>query len=74
MTLKEVARYLRLSVQTLYKMVEQGRIPTLKAGARWRFRKREVNAWMRRKAKTVRRRPRAHRSATRHRSSGVWHS
>jgi excisionase family DNA binding protein len=33
MTLKEVARYLRLSPQTLYKMVEQGSIPALRAGA-----------------------------------------
>jgi excisionase family DNA binding protein len=50
MTLKEVAHYLRLSVETLYKMVEQGRIPALKAGGQWRFRKGEVDEWMRRKA------------------------
>jgi excisionase family DNA binding protein len=55
MTLKEVARYLRLSDQTLYKMVEQGRVPALKAGTRWRFRKDEIDAWMRRRAKGVRR-------------------
>lgn len=65
MTLTEVARYLRLSSQTLYKMVEQGRIPALKAGARWRFRKSEVDAWMRRKADTVHRRPGTRQSTAR---------
>ena len=50
MTLQEVAQYLRLSIQTLYKMVEQGRIPALKAGAQWRFRRDEVDEWMRRRA------------------------
>lgn len=50
MTLAEVSRYLRLSDQTLYKMAEQGRIPALKAGAQWRFRKAEIDEWMRRKA------------------------
>lgn len=57
MTLKEVAQYLRLSIQTLYKMVEQGRIPALKAGAQWRFRKTEVDEWMRKKAAVFKGRP-----------------
>jgi excisionase family DNA binding protein len=57
MTLPEVARYLRLSVQTLYKMVQQGRIPALKAGARWRFRMAEVDDWMRKEASGDRRPP-----------------
>jgi excisionase family DNA binding protein len=63
MTLREVARYLRLSDQTLYKMVEQGRVPALKAGTRWRFRKDEIDNWMRRKAKGVRRARVIHRTA-----------
>lgn len=50
MTLKEVARYLRLSAQTVYKMVEQGGIPALRAGGQWRFSKAEVDAWMRNRA------------------------
>jgi excisionase family DNA binding protein len=57
MTLKEVAQYLRLSIQTLYKMVEQGRIPALKAGAQWRFRRGEVDEWMRRRAAVFNGRP-----------------
>lgn len=56
MTLKEVARYLRLSGQTLYNMVEQGRIPVLRAGNRWRFRKSEVDEWMRTRAASAQKR------------------
>lgn len=46
MTLEEVAKYLRLSVHTLYKMAEQRRIPALKAGKQWRFKKEEIDKWM----------------------------
>lgn len=47
MTLEEVAKYLRLSIHTLYKMGEQGRIPALKAGKQWRFKKEEIDKWLR---------------------------
>lgn len=60
MTLKEVAGYLRLSGQTLYKMVKQGQIPVLKVGSRWRFRKAEVDEWMRKRATSVQAAPQAH--------------
>lgn len=46
MTIKEVAKYLRLSVHTLYKMAEQKRIPALKAGKQWRFKKEEIDKWL----------------------------
>lgn len=46
MRLEEVAKYLRLSVHTLYKMAEQRRIPALKAGKQWRFKKDEIDKWM----------------------------
>jgi len=47
MTLAEVADYLRLNVFTVYRMAEQGRIPAMKAGRLWRFKKSEVDDWMR---------------------------
>lgn len=50
LTLPEVAEYLRLSKHTLYKMVESGRIPALKAGSQWRFNRDEIDAWMRESA------------------------
>lgn len=50
MTLPEVAEYLRLSIHTIYKMAQKGRIPALKAGAVWRFNRAEINEWMRSEA------------------------
>ncbi len=47
LTLPEVAEYLRLSIHTIYKMVERGRVPALKAGAMWRFDRAEIDEWMR---------------------------
>lgn len=46
MTLEEVAKYLRLSVHTLYKMAEQKRIPALKAGKQLRFKKEYIDKWL----------------------------
>jgi excisionase family DNA binding protein len=50
MTLPEVAEYLRLSIHTIYKMAQKGRIPALKAGAVWRFNRGEIDEWMRSEA------------------------
>lgn len=46
MTLEEVAQYLRLSIHTIYKMAQNGKIPALKAGKMWRFRKGEIDEWI----------------------------
>ncbi len=46
MTLEEVARYLRLSNQTIYKMVQGGEIPGVKIGKEWRFRRSVLDEWL----------------------------
>jgi len=46
MTLEEVAEYLRLSVHTIYKMAQKRKIPALKAGKKWRFRKEDIDRWL----------------------------
>ena len=46
MTLDELAQYLRLSKITLYKMSKKGRIPANKVGRQWRYRKEEIDKWM----------------------------
>lgn len=46
MTLKEVAKLLRLSPQTLYKMLEQGEIPAVKIGSQWRFDREQLKSWL----------------------------
>ena len=42
MTIEEVAKYLKVSTRTLYRLVQQRRIPAIKVGRQWRFRKDEV--------------------------------
>ncbi len=46
MTLEEVADYLRLSKDTVYRMANTGKIPASKAGNQWRFRKEAVDQWL----------------------------
>lgn len=46
MTLEEVAVFLRLSKDTVYRMVQAGKIPASKVGTQWRFRREEVDEWL----------------------------
>ncbi len=46
MTLEEVADYLRLSNDTVYRMANTGTIPASKVGNQWRFRRENVDAWL----------------------------
>jgi excisionase family DNA binding protein len=50
LTAKEVAALLRVSTQTLYKMLEQGQIPAVKVGSQWRFDGDKVKHWIERQA------------------------
>jgi len=46
MTLEEVADFLRLSKDTVYRMANTGKIPASKVGNQWRFRKGDVEQWI----------------------------
>lgn len=46
MTIDEVAAYLRLSKDTVYRMAQSGRIPGSKVGTQWRFRRGDVDRWL----------------------------
>ena len=46
MTLAEVAAYLRLSKDTVYRMASSGKLPASKVGSQWRFRKGDVDQWL----------------------------
>jgi excisionase family DNA binding protein len=48
MTLEEVATYLRLSKDTIYRLAHAAKIPASKLGSQWRFRKEDVDAWFER--------------------------
>jgi excisionase family DNA binding protein len=46
LTLEEVAHYLRLKPQTIYKWAQERRIPAAKLGKEWRFRKSVLDRWL----------------------------
>jgi excisionase family DNA binding protein len=46
MTLEEVAHYLKLKPQTVYKWAQDEVIPGAKFGKEWRFRKRILDEWI----------------------------
>lgn len=46
LTLEELAQYLKISKPTLYKMVENDRIPALKIANQWRFKKEDIDRWL----------------------------
>ena len=46
MTLHEVAEYLQLSKDMIYRLAQNGRIPASKVGIRWRLRRERIDRWM----------------------------
>jgi excisionase family DNA binding protein len=46
LTVEEVARYLKMQPQTVYKWAQEGRIPGTKLGKEWRFRKSIIDEWI----------------------------
>lgn len=46
MTIGEAAQYLRISLSSLYKIAQDGRIPCQKVGRHWRFRREAINQWL----------------------------
>lgn len=46
MTVKEVAKYLKLSEMMIYKLAQGGQIPASKIGSAWRFSQDEIDAWL----------------------------
>jgi excisionase family DNA binding protein len=43
----EIAQYVGVSKETIYRWVEQGKIPSHKVGKQWKFKAAEVDAWIR---------------------------
>ncbi|MEN4012560.1 MAG: helix-turn-helix domain-containing protein [Bellilinea sp.] len=46
LTAEEVAEYLRLPLSTVYKLVQDKRLPGFKVGKHWRFRKETIQKWI----------------------------
>ena len=46
LTIKEVAAYLKLVDKSIYRLAQRGELPGFKAGGAWRFRRRDLDAWI----------------------------
>ena len=46
LTIKEVAKYLKVTERTLYRLVQDGQIPAFKVGASWRFKRTDIDTWI----------------------------
>ena len=46
MTVEDVAKYLKLKPQTVYKWAQEGQIPGAKLGKEWRFRRSLLDEWI----------------------------
>lgn len=46
LTIEELASYLKLKPQTIYKWAQSGKIPGAKFGKEWRFRRSQIEAWI----------------------------
>ena len=46
MTFEEVLAYLRIPRSSLYKLAQEGKIPSQKVGRHWRFRCQGIDRWL----------------------------
>ncbi len=46
MTVKELANYLKIAEKTAYRFASEGKVPGFKVGSAWRFRKSEIDNWI----------------------------
>ena len=46
MGIKEVAAYLKINQATAYHWAQSGRLPGIKIGRIWRFRREDIDAWL----------------------------
>jgi len=51
LTLEQIAEYLQMSISSIYKMAQAGKIPAYKVGRQWRFKKEEIDQWVEKKKK-----------------------
>lgn len=53
MTVKELSEYLKIAEKTAYRFALEKKIPGFKVGAAWRFRKSEIDAWIKEQEREV---------------------
>lgn len=46
LTTEEVLDYLQVNLRTVYRLIKAGKIPAVRVGRQWRFRKRDIDVWL----------------------------
>ena len=46
LTVIEAAQYLKMGRSTVYKLAQEGKLPTHKVGRQWRFDAKELDRWL----------------------------
>lgn len=44
--INEVADYLQISKENVYKLAQRGGIPASKVGGQWRFKRKRIDGWL----------------------------
>ncbi len=59
LTTEEVLDYLQVNLRTVYRLIKAGKIPAVRVGRQWRFKRADLDAWLEgqrsRKSRTRRR-------------------
>ena len=46
LTTEEVLDYLQVNLRTVYRLIKAGKIPAVRVGRQWRFRRRDIDVWL----------------------------
>ena len=46
LTTEEVLAYLKVNLRTVYRLIKAGKIPAVRVGRQWRFRKTDIDDWL----------------------------
>ncbi len=46
LTLQDLSAYLKIAEKTLYGYAQRGKLPGIKIGSAWRFRKADIDTWL----------------------------
>jgi excisionase family DNA binding protein len=46
LTTEEVLEYLQVNLRTVYRLIKSKRIPAVRVGRQWRFKKQDIDAWL----------------------------
>jgi len=53
MTVQDLADYLKVTVKTIYRLLERGSIPATRVGHLWRFDKADIDNWLRQNTRKI---------------------